>query len=89
VLGDLMVLKALARRLKAQSLELTRTRITLALPADTPLRPDKVMELVRAPGSLYRLTPDMRLNRQLSPAEQTAPAEAARRALLELCAQAT
>jgi transcription-repair coupling factor (superfamily II helicase) len=89
VLADLMVLKALARRLRAQSLELTRTRLSLALPADTPLRPDKVMELVKAPGSLYRLTPDMRLTRALSAAEQAAPAEAARRSLMELCACAT
>jgi transcription-repair coupling factor (superfamily II helicase) len=89
VLADLMVLKSLARRLRAQSLELVRTRLTLALAEDTPLVPARVMALVRAPGSPYRLTPDMRLTRSFSAAEQKAPAEAARRALLELLACGT
>jgi transcription-repair coupling factor (superfamily II helicase) len=89
VLADLMGLKSLARRLKAQSVELTRTRLSLALAEDTPLVPAQVMALVRAAGSLYRLTPDMRLSRSFNAAEQKAPAEAARRALLELVACAT
>ena len=89
VLGDLMVLKALARRLGAQSLELTRTRMAVALAEDTPLRPERVLGLVGAPGSAYRLTPDMRLLRALDAKEQRAPAEAAKRCLLELCSCAT
>jgi transcription-repair coupling factor (superfamily II helicase) len=89
VLADLMVLKSLARRLRAQSLELARTRLTLALAEDTPLEPAQVLALVRAPGSLYKLTPDMRLTRAFNAAEQKAPAEAARRCLLELVACAT
>ena len=89
VLADLMVLKSLARRLRAQSLELVRTRLTLALAEDTPLEPAQVLALVRAPGSHYRLTSDMRLTRAFSAAEQKAPAETARRCLLELLACAT
>ncbi|HEU5061395.1 MAG TPA: transcription-repair coupling factor [Kofleriaceae bacterium] len=89
VLADLMVLKALARRIGAQSLELARTRLSVALAEDTPLRPERVLALVEAPGSLYRLTPDMRLARSFNAAEQKAPAEAARRSLLELVACAS
>jgi hypothetical protein len=89
VLADLMVLKSLARRLRAVSLELVKTRLTLALAEDTPLEPAQVMALVRAPGSQYRLTPDMRLTRAFNTAEQKAPAETARRCLLELVACAT
>ena len=84
ILADLMVIKALARRLRAASVELTPTRLTLALGDDTPLRPDKVLALVKAPRSAYRLTADMRLSRALSAAEAKAPAEAARATLLEL-----
>lgn len=89
MLADLMVIKALARRLRAASVELTPVRLTLALAEDTPLRPDRVMALVRAPKSLYRLTSDMRLSRALSAAEAKAPAEAAKATLLELLACAT
>ena len=89
VLADLMVLKSLARRLRAVSLELVKTRLTLALAEDTPLEPAQVMALVRASGSQYRLTPDMRLTRAFNTAEQKAPAETARRCLLELVACAT
>jgi transcription-repair coupling factor (superfamily II helicase) len=89
VLADLMVLKALARGIGAQSLELARTRLSLALAEDTPLRPEKVLKLVEAPGSRYRLTPDMRLLRSLDAAEQKAPAEVAKRCLLELTACAS
>ena len=84
ILADLMVIKALARRLRAASVELTPTRLTLALGDDTPLRPDKVLALVKAPRSAYRLTADMRLSRALSAAEAKAPAEAAKATLLEL-----
>jgi transcription-repair coupling factor (superfamily II helicase) len=89
VLADLMVLKALARRIGAQSLELARTRLSVALADDTPLRPERVLALVEGSGSLYRLTPDMRLTRAFNAAEQKAPAEAARRCLLELVACAS
>ena len=89
LLAELMGLKSLARRLRAQSVELARGRLTLALAEDTPLQPARVMALVRAPGSTYKLTPDMRLTRAFTAQEQKAPAEAARRCLLELVACAT
>jgi transcription-repair coupling factor (superfamily II helicase) len=89
VLADLMELKALARRLRAQSLELTSRSLTLALPPDTPLSAARVMELVKKARSPYRLTPDMRLQRSFDAGEATAPAQAARAVLLELVACAT
>ena len=38
--------------------------MTLHLRDDTPLDPKKILELVAAPKSPYRLTPDMRLTRR-------------------------
>jgi transcription-repair coupling factor (superfamily II helicase) len=89
LLADLMVLKSHARRLRAQSLELSETRLALALAEDTPLSPEKVLRLVNTKRSAYRLTPDMRLLRAL-PAEAAQSPEArlaaARAALQELLA---
>jgi transcription-repair coupling factor (superfamily II helicase) len=84
ILVELMGLKALARRLRAVSLELTARALTLALPPETPLAADQVAALVRAPRSRFRLTPDMRLQRTFDAAEASAPARAARAVLLEL-----
>jgi transcription-repair coupling factor (superfamily II helicase) len=89
LLAELMGLKTLARRLRAQSVELARGRLTLALAEDTPLEPARVMTLVRESRGNYKLTPDMRLTRVFTAQEQKAPAEAARRCLLELVACAT
>jgi transcription-repair coupling factor (superfamily II helicase) len=89
LLGDLMVLKAHARRLAAVTLELTSSRMTLALADETPLRPERVLELVNQRGSLYRLTPDMRLQRRFATDERKEPVAAARRCLLDLLGCAT
>ena len=78
-LGDLMVLKVHARGLRARSLELTRSRLVLALADDTPLGPDALVELVQDPR--YRLTPDMRLARSFSP-RRGAPGRRERAAML-------
>jgi transcription-repair coupling factor (superfamily II helicase) len=82
LLCDLMVVKALGRRLHAVSLELTRARLALAPAPSTPLDPRKL-----PPG--WRATPDGRLVRALATDEQRAPAQAARRHLLDLCARVT
>jgi transcription-repair coupling factor (superfamily II helicase) len=87
VLGDLMVLKVHARALRAQSLELTRGRMSLALAADTPLSRDKLVGLVKK--RRYRLTPDMRLVRDFSAREAEDPTGSARDCLLELLACGT
>jgi transcription-repair coupling factor (superfamily II helicase) len=87
VLGDLMVLKVHARGLRAQSLELTRGRMSLALAPDTPLSRDKLVGLVKK--RRYRLTPDMRLVRDFSAREAEDPTGSARDCLLELLACGT
>ena len=90
LLGDLMVLKTLVRPLRAQSLDLTSSQLTLALSMDTPLGPAKVVELVNKAGSRYRLTPDMRLAYTFAadPGGES-PIARARECLLELLACAT
>ncbi len=84
ILGELMVVKAYGRRLGAVSIEIGQARIALALDAQTPLSPSKVLVLVNQKGSPYRLTPDMRLTRALTPTEQKDRLTAAKRCLLEL-----
>jgi transcription-repair coupling factor (superfamily II helicase) len=63
-LVQLMTLKTELRRLRALGCEANARAVTLHLRDDTPLDPKKVLELVRAPKSPYRLTPDMRLSRR-------------------------
>ena len=71
-----------ARRLHAVSLELTRARVALALAPTTPLDPRQL------PAG-WRATPDGRIVRALDAADARAPAQAARRVLLDLCARVT
>tara|TARA_R110002073_G_scaffold123819_3_gene267680 strand:+ start:52214 stop:55810 length:3597 start_codon:yes stop_codon:yes gene_type:complete len=88
-LGELMVIKSHARKLRALSLELGPVRLVLALGDDTPLDPAQVMALIKAQPGRYKLTPDMRLVRQFSQAEREQPVIAAKASLMELLACAT
>ncbi|MFO0574977.1 MAG: transcription-repair coupling factor [Polyangia bacterium] len=63
VLADLMMVKALARRLRASAVELTETRLALALREDTPLDAQKLVKIIGGKQSPWRLTPDQRLVR--------------------------
>jgi transcription-repair coupling factor (superfamily II helicase) len=63
-LVQLMSLKTELRRLKALGCEANARSVTLHLREDTPLDPKKILDLVRAKHSPYRLTPDMRLSRR-------------------------
>ena len=81
LLADLMVVKALARRLAATSVELTRHRLAIGLGPTTPVE-------VRALPAPWRLERDGRLHAAIG-AEETAPAEAARRRLQSLLERAT
>jgi transcription-repair coupling factor (superfamily II helicase) len=63
-LVQLMNVKTELRRYKALGCEANARSVTLHLREDTPLDPRKILELVRAPKSHYRLTPDMRLTRR-------------------------
>jgi transcription-repair coupling factor (superfamily II helicase) len=85
LLGELMLVKAHGRRLGAVTIDLTAERLALALDsAVTPLKPERVLQLVNKRSSPYRLTPDMRLVRSFTAAEQNDRVRAALRALLEL-----
>ncbi|MGO9714013.1 MAG: DEAD/DEAH box helicase, partial [Polyangiaceae bacterium] len=67
-LVQLMSLKTELRRLKVLGCEANARSVTLHLREDTPLDPKKVLDLVRAPKSPYRITPDMRLTRRFEEA---------------------
>jgi transcription-repair coupling factor (superfamily II helicase) len=69
----LMALKTELRRLRVLGCEATATRVTLHLREDTPLDPQKILNLVRAPKSPYKLTPDMRLTRRFEGPAETRP----------------
>jgi hypothetical protein len=84
LLADLMVVKALGRKLRAVAVELTRSRLAIALSPSTPV------DAARAVGvDGWRPTPDGRLLRPLAGDDCKAPAQAARRLLLDLAARAT
>ncbi|WP_394844056.1 transcription-repair coupling factor [Pendulispora brunnea] len=63
-LVQLMAIKTELRRLRALGCEANAQTVTLHLREDTPLDPKKILDLVRAKRSPYRLTPDMRLSRR-------------------------
>ena len=85
LLGELMVIKAYARRLGAVSVALTADRLVLAHDsALTPLKPEAVLALINKKNTPYKLTPDMRLLRAFNTPERTAVIESAKKALREL-----
>ena len=59
----LMTMKCELRKLRVLGCEATARSVTLHLRDDTPLDPKKILELVKLPRSLYKLTPD-RLTRR-------------------------
>ncbi len=87
LLGEIMLVKGLGRRLAATAIELSESRLALALADDTPLKPEKVMALVNKKRSPWRLTPDMRLSRAFAEAERPDRLALARKLLEELLAQ--
>ncbi|HEY3358357.1 MAG TPA: transcription-repair coupling factor [Polyangia bacterium] len=85
-LADLMVCKAHARRLHAATLELSETKVALALGDGTPLRPERVAKLVSGKRSPWKISPDMRLTRTLTEDERGGRLGAAKKILQELLA---
>jgi transcription-repair coupling factor (superfamily II helicase) len=75
-LVQLMALKTELRRLKVLGCEATGRSVTLHLREDTPLDPKKILDLVRAAKSPYRITPDMRLTRRFEGGDGLVNAEA-------------
>ncbi len=59
----LMTMKCELRKLRVLGCEATARSVTFHLRDDTPLDPKKILELVKLPRSLYKLTPD-RLTRR-------------------------
>jgi len=86
ILAEIMIVKGSGRRLRATAIELSEARLALALADDTPLRPEKVMELVNRKKSPWRLTPDMRLSRGWLDGERPDRLPIARKLLEELLA---
>ena len=88
LLADLMVCKCLARQLHATTLEISETKVALALGETTPLDPARVAKLVGGRRSLFRLSPDMRLTRTFTEAERGTRAASAKKILQDLLAYA-
>jgi transcription-repair coupling factor (superfamily II helicase) len=84
LLGEVMAHKTLVRRIGARAYELASARLVLAVGADARLDPAKVMRLVQAKGSRWRLTPDMRLSYAFDDAERRDRLAAARERLGEV-----
>src|SRR5205085_9419573 len=60
LLGELMGIKALARRLGALALEISRARVAIALPADAKVIAQKLRNAIGGPGAGWRRRPDGR-----------------------------
>jgi transcription-repair coupling factor (superfamily II helicase) len=87
-LAAIMNVKALGRRLGARAIELNESRFALALADDTPLQPQQVMKLVQQKNSPWKLTPDMRLQRNFQAGESGQRLEVAQKLLADLLAAA-
>jgi transcription-repair coupling factor (superfamily II helicase) len=84
LLGEVMVDKTLLRRLGALAYELGPARLVVSLGSDTALDPAKLLRLVQAKGSRFKLTPDMRLAYSFDEADQRDRMRAARARLGQL-----
>ncbi len=65
LLVDLMVIKGLARMLKARAVELSGARLTLVLDESTTLSPSWIRDLVTNQPRRYSFSPDFKLVRRL------------------------
>ncbi len=61
---QLMTMKTELRKMRVLGCEANAKAVTLHLRDDTPLDPKRILEIVRAPRSPYKITPDMRLTRR-------------------------
>lgn len=80
----MMEIKALSRGIKALGVEATRNQVTVHLSDRTPLDPAKVMKLVTAKGTPYKMTPDMRLICRIKQGQHSDSIEAAQAVVEEL-----
>src|SRR5215475_12377942 len=86
LLGEVMIDKTLVRALGALGYELGPARLVLSLRSETPLDAGKVLKLVQAKASRFKLTPDMRLSYSFDEAEKRDRMTAARARLTQLVA---
>ncbi len=86
LLGEVMVDKTMVRALGALGYELGPARLVLSLRSDTALDPAKVLKLVQAKASRFKLTPDMRLSYTFDEVEKRDRMAAARARLTQLAA---
>jgi transcription-repair coupling factor (superfamily II helicase) len=84
LLGEVMIDKTLVRALGALGYELGPARLVVALGSDNALDPAKVLRLVQAKGSRFKLTPDMRLSYGFDEGEKRDRMRAARDCLAKL-----
>jgi transcription-repair coupling factor (superfamily II helicase) len=89
LLGEVMIDKTLVRALGALGYELGPARLVVALGSDNALDPAKVLRLVQAKGSRFKLTPDMRLSYGFDEGEKRDRMRAARDCLAKLRALVT
>jgi transcription-repair coupling factor (superfamily II helicase) len=60
-LGRIMALKVLLRKLRAFGMESSGSHIQVHLSPDTPVEPDKLLDLVQNSGGSTHLTPEMKI----------------------------
>ncbi len=85
LLREVMIDKALVRKIGARGYELGSMRLVLSLGADPRLDPSKVMKLVQTQGSRWKLSPDMRLSYAFTEHERKDRMTTARAKLQEIC----
>ena len=88
LLGEVMGQKLLVRAISALGYELGPARLVLSLGPDSPLDPTRVMRLVQAKNSRWKLSPDMRLSYTFDEAEKRDRLNVARAKLMDVSALA-
>ncbi|HEY4188684.1 MAG TPA: transcription-repair coupling factor [Polyangia bacterium] len=88
LLGEVMGQKILVRGIAAVTYELGPARFVLSLGPDSPLDPTRVMRLVQAKHSRWKLSPDMRLSYTFDEPEKRDRLSVARAKLTEVAALA-
>ncbi len=84
LLGEVMGQKTLLRGLGVTSYDLGPARLVLTFATEAPLAPARVMAMVQAKGSRWKLTPDMRLAYSFDDREKKDRLAAARRRLADV-----
>ncbi|MDX2021323.1 MAG: transcription-repair coupling factor [Deltaproteobacteria bacterium] len=84
LLAAVMADKLVVRRIGALGFELGPARFVLNLGPDAVLSPTKVLRMVQAKGSRYKLSPDMRLTYAFDDQEKNDRLAAVRQRLLEI-----